>query len=666
MSLQIPKQLQKDEFRFILLNGKNPFEVNWTNKNNYSWNDIRLSGHTGNLGVVCGYNNLVVLDIDNCSLTEEFDKKIDSFAVKTGSGGRHYYFICKGKFEKNYYKLKDELGELRISNCQIVCAGSTHPNGNKYEIIKDTEIKEVSEEYFIELLKDYFEKSSSVGSKPTDISRSGREWAEVMKLVRKGYTFEQIDKHMQAFVKWTESPQQYREITYNKATEEYTKSRLDLGTEQTTMYKKLANGFILTQPIFFDKNQIWWMWNFDSYLWEMIDEVDLMNKFDDYILMESEHQGIRGRILEALRKVARSNKPKDAPKSWVQFKDKIVDLNTGREFEASHEWFVTNPLPWELGDSEDTPTIDKFFGDWMIKEKGDEDYINTLYEIIAYSILPDYPLHRIVCLIGSGSNGKSTYIRLLEKFLGKENYTSSDIHLLANSRFECAKLFKKLVCVVAEIDKGIFSKTSLLKRLTGQDPIGFEFKGKTPFDSHNYAKIIIATNTLPDTTDKSDGFYRRWLIVDFPNQFQDKGEIIKDVPEAEFKNLARKSIRILQNLLKKGVFTKEGDLQSRKAKYENHSNPLDSFIEAYFERVPEGNIIYGELFEHFNEYMKSQNLRTVSRIEFSRMLGERKLETKIISIKRKLEGSETEIKTTTKCVLGLKWKYGENNEEVKA
>jgi len=43
-------------------------------------------------------------------------------------------------------------------------------------------------------------------------------------------------------------------------------------------------------------------------------------------------------------------------------------------------------------------------------------------------------------------------------------------------------------------------------------------------------------------------FYRRWTIIDFPNQFTEKKDILKDIPEIEFNNLATKCVVILKNL----------------------------------------------------------------------------------------------------------------------
>jgi hypothetical protein len=121
------------------------------------------------------------------------------------------------------------------------------------------------------------------------------------------------------------------------------------------------------------------------------------------------------------------------------------------------------------------------------------------------------------------------------------------------------------------------NKTSVLKKLSGGDLIGFEYKNKDPFEEVNYAKIIIATNNLPATNDKTVGFYRRWMIIDFPNQFSEKKDILAEIPEEEYSALAVKCSMILKDLLDSRTFTNEGSIDERMKKYEDHSNPLENF-----------------------------------------------------------------------------------------
>lgn len=131
--VKIPKQLQNPAFRFVLLGksdmwarhenkggkrvlvetkqfhptdyktinqkvwkalGKAPYESAWQNKD-YDCNNPKLLNHTENFGIIGGYGKLVVLDIDDPILAEELEKQLDTFTTKTGSGGRHFYFIVE-------------------------------------------------------------------------------------------------------------------------------------------------------------------------------------------------------------------------------------------------------------------------------------------------------------------------------------------------------------------------------------------------------------------------------------------------------------------------------------------------------------------------------------------------------------------------------------------
>ena len=134
---------------------------------------------------------------------------------------------------------------------------------------------------------------------------------------------------------------------------------------------------------------------------------------------------------------------------------------------------MTNPIPWEVSGDPRTPRIDEIFEEWVGK-----DHIQTLYEIIAYCLLPDYPINRLFCFIGAGMNGKSCFLNLLRKFIGKDNICSTELDTLLSSRFEVTRLHKKLACMLGETNFNEMSKTSIIKKLTGRDTIGFEYKNK--------------------------------------------------------------------------------------------------------------------------------------------------------------------------------------------
>lgn len=378
--------------------------------------------------------------------------------------------------------------------------------------------------------------------------------------------------------------------------------------------KEMAHNFMRLQPIFYDESCLFWMWNKKNKKWKIVDETDILNRIDSAMplnidTIQSKH---KQEIIESIKRVGRESIPKPVKKTWIQFKDRIVDIETGEMMDATPKYHIVNPIPWNIGETEETPTMDKIFEEWVGK-----DYVKTLYEIIAYCTLPDYPIHRLFCFVGSGLNGKSKFLELVVRFVGHDNATNTELDTLLSSRFEVSKIYKKLVCIMGETNYSSITKTSLLKRLTGQDQIGYEFKNKNPFDDYNYAKILISTNSLPMTEDKTLGFYRRWMIVNFPNSFSEKKDILEDIPECEYENLAKKVTSILKSLLEIRGFHNEGSLEERSKKYEDISNPLQKFMEECTELDSYGKTYKWEFRSSFVTWMIKRGYREWSEKELS-------------------------------------------------
>lgn len=411
-----------------------------------------------------------------------------------------------------------------------------------------------------------------------------------------------------------------------------------------------AQVFFQEQPFFYDKGSLWWFWNKDDYKWEIVDEIDILNIIEETKGVDIISSKSRNEILNSLKQEGRKRIPKSIKPTWIQFKDQIIDIITGEKFKATPEYFVANPIPYKFHKDkyEDTPVMDRIFEEWVGKEN-----IKTLYEILAFSLLPDYPINRIFCFVGAGMNGKSCFLNLLKKFVGVNNCTSTELDILVASRFEITKLHKKLVCIMGETNFNELSRTSILKKLTGGDLIGFEYKNKTPFDEKNYAKIIIATNNLPTTTDKTIGFYRRWMIIDFPNQFSEKKDILNDIPEEEYESLALKCCMILREILINRNFTNEGSIEERTKRYEEKSNPFDKFVREYCDSEdPDGFIFKFEFEKKFNDWCRENRFR-----QFSETAIGLKMKDKHIITGRKqstwlIDGQNKTLRTWE----GIKWK----------
>jgi P4 family phage/plasmid primase-like protien len=149
--MEIPQQLKQKGIKFVLLEkqGKKPFQKDWTNKI-IEYDNPELLIHLsngGNYGVMGGgEKKLIIVDFDDDKVQEEAMKLLpETFMVKTGSGMLHlYYFSDNCDSFKAFSENMDTLCDVQGEGKQVVGSGSIHPNGNKYEVALDVDIKYIA------------------------------------------------------------------------------------------------------------------------------------------------------------------------------------------------------------------------------------------------------------------------------------------------------------------------------------------------------------------------------------------------------------------------------------------------------------------------------------------------------------------------------------------
>lgn len=682
--MQLQAQLRREEFRFILLraNDKIPIEKNWTTTANYKYSDEKVIHYQGNIGVATGYGDLLVLDFDNQDVANDVIPKLPmTMRVTTGSGKPHLYYLCEnGETMKILDERKDTLVDIQFSGRQIVAPGSTHPNGNKY-VSDDTQIAKIDFSEIKAVFWKWMQQEQKSSSPRKDITTEIKKRISLPHLLAtygvdtsknptkcplhnsRGGKCLSFNEEVCNCFHCGEFKGDIFSITEVMEHCDFTEAKnklavmagVDIPKEKKSSIKSIApvnsvkdtvqDFFDNTQRFFYDHSCLFWFWSGNK--WEMVDETDLMVAIDKTIGNSMNTMGkMRSEYLEAFKRIGRINIPKIPPVEWIQFNRMVFDMKTKKIFEATPDYFFTNPVPFDIGETEDTPVIDKLFVEWV----GEKHKI-SLYELIAYCCYRDYPIHIIFSLFGSGRNGKSQFQRLLCKFLGSDNICTTELDLLLDNRFETFKLYKKLACQMGETNFGIINKTSMLKKLSGQDMIGYEAKGKKGFDDYNYAKVIINSNSLPTSEDTSEGFYRRWFIIDFPNTFSEGRDIITTIPDVEYTNLAKKVSRILPELIERGKFFCQGTISERRTRYIKSSNPISLFVEDRCIKDLKEAVEYSKIYVKYLEYLKQINRRTVSKREFSRVIEEEGFE-----INKKNILDDDGIKTTRNFVLGLRMK----------
>ncbi len=402
--------------------------------------------------------------------------------------------------------------------------------------------------------------------------------------------------------------------------------------------EEIAEEFYNSKPYFYDGIGLFWFWDKENLKYAKKDIIALMVELKE--LANNKNFSIIGQkfwteTIRALKLIGRDKEPKPFNKDCIQFGKWIYNYKTNEKTAATPEYFNVNPIPYELGKSKETPVIDSIFAEWV-----GEKYVKTLKETIALGTIQDYPLHRIIYLFGSGLNGKGCFMRLLNIFFGRDNVCSTTLTRILKSNFESAKLYKKLICLMGETEFTTLTDTSTIKQLTGQDLISGEFKGINGFDFENYALMFMGSNSLPMTLDKTKGFYRRPMIIDFPNEFKEGIDVLEKIPPEEYNNLCNQILELLPELIKRGRFDKDGDIEERKKRYEEKSNPMGLFIKESFVQNVNGEVPFFEFYDGFEFFCKDRGFREMTKKNVSLQLNNMGYETEKKDVKRE-DGSWT-------------------------
>lgn len=380
------------------------------------------------------------------------------------------------------------------------------------------------------------------------------------------------------------------------------------------------------RPFWVDDNGLLWLWDADRRAWRLSKDLarrpnELIGVMRTALSLLGDTSVVHERHLStAIFQVGMDPhlRPELLGKEWVQLGAELHNIATGEMRDSSPKWFVPCATPWTPGSTVETPRLDQLFTDWV-----GADRVATLYELFAYSLYRGYPIHVIVTLFGSGLNGKSRVAAALTKFLGEENIGKTSVErLISNPRFETMSFYGKLVAFCGEADEAVISKTALLKELSGDDSVAFEQKGGPVFRAVNTAKLIIGTNNLPPSTDNSDGWVRRMLIIDFPNQFQEGRDILETVPDEEYHALARKCLAVLPALLKRGSFTGQGSVEERRKNYVIHAEPIKQFLAEHYEEADGDSFVrYAEVYNDYCSWLEERRLRKPTQKVFTDMMG---------------------------------------------
>ena len=301
----------------------------------------------------------------------------------------------------------------------------------------------------------------------------------------------------------------------------------------------------------------------------------------------------------------------------INVKNGLLEWKTGVLHPHTPEHLSTIQLPLVYDPEAKAPNIKSFF-----KGVVSSDTIPTLCEWFGYSMIPSTRYEKAVFLTGSAGNGKSKFIDLYGLFIGEGNTSNVTLQDLEHNRFKLAQIQGKLANVYADISSKTLESTSVFKTVVSGDRVSAEFKGHDSFNFRPFARLMFSANDLPRSADLTDGYFRRLIIVDFPNKFGTNG--LKKDPhildklstEEELSGLLNMAVEGLRRLVKNGEFTENQNTIDAIEQYKKDIDPLMTFIDECCFVGEEASADKQALYDEYSSWAYRAGGRPLGKITF--------------------------------------------------
>ncbi len=250
-----------------------------------------------------------------------------------------------------------------------------------------------------------------------------------------------------------------------------------------------------------------------------------------------------------------------------------------------------------------------------------EEEIHLMQEIVGYLLLPVNKAQKSFVFVGAPNAGKSTLLNVVQEILlGSENVSNIPWQNLGD-RFNRAELFGKLANIFADLPSKSIDDNGMFKALTGEDFITAERKNKDPFSFRPYARFLFSCNEIPrNYGDRSEGFYRRLLIIRFeksvPKSQRDPNLVERLAAERD--GILMWALTGLKRLIAAGyVFSETEKTRSELEKYRTESNSVLSFAKMFCQSEEKGVAVRDDLFLRYREYCGNTGMKPVSQTKFN-------------------------------------------------
>ena len=253
---------------------------------------------------------------------------------------------------------------------------------------------------------------------------------------------------------------------------------------------------------------------------------------------------------------------------------------------------------------------------------GDEDLVKLLWQVISASLNGNYSYRKSIWLVGNGNDGKGTYQQLITNLIGNSNVAPLKLNQFAE-RFGLAIIEGKTVIIGDDVQAGIYvDESSNFNSVVTGEPVSVEKKGENPYMAVFKKTVIQSTNGMPSFKNKSNGTYRRIIIIPFLKTFSAKDD------NWSIKDDYIKRPEVLEYVLWKAInldfdrFSEPKATQERMQEFKEENNTVYKFLNEYLLDVVSTRIPTKFLWDVYRSWCHENNHTIPKKSNFDKELAQ--------------------------------------------
>ena len=257
------------------------------------------------------------------------------------------------------------------------------------------------------------------------------------------------------------------------------------------------------------------------------------------------------------------------------------------------------------------------FLDFLCSDKKDLRLI--VEELLGHILMTAGFPHKVFFLVGaSGANGKSTFLEMLNAFVGDLGINLALEQF--NDQTSVMELEGKLVNVGDDIDAGYMEKSMNFKTLASGNTIMVRPIYSKPYKLKNKATLIFTANEMPTFKDKSGGIARRVVVIPCENTVKKADpkideKLSTDNAKSYLLNIA---LNAMQRINENGGRLSQSDTVDEVTKeYFVESDTILGFIAQ--EGISE-NLATKAVYEEYERYCDESGAKPYSQTKFTQRL----------------------------------------------